>query len=140
MQQTPKHIYTRWVDAWNGDFTAIADIIANDFVFHREHGQPDITGPQAFRDFLQGSLKPFTGLTFTTQLGPLCEGDMVVGRNTAQGTYAGGLPGATAPDGTAVSLTGIDILRIANGKIVECWHNGNDLAFMLQLGAVRMAQ
>jgi predicted ester cyclase len=131
-------LYRRWVDAWNGDFAAVDEIITDDFVFHREHGQPEVKGPKALRALLEGSRGAFSSLKFTTQLGPIVDDKLVVGRNIAKGLYAGGMPGASAPSGTPVSLTGIDILRITDDKISECWHNGNDLAFMIQLGAVHM--
>lgn len=136
--ETKKKLYRRWVDAWNGDFAAVDEIIADDFVFHREHGQAEVRGPEGLRALLEGSRAAFSELVFTTQIGPLVDGEWVVARNESVGTYSGGVPGATAPAGTKVSMNGIDILRIKDNRIVECWHNSNDLAFMVQLGAATM--
>jgi len=40
-----------------------------------------------------------------------------------------------APTGKRVTVTGIFILRIVGGKIVEEWGNADDLGMMQQLGA-----
>lgn len=140
MNNDAHHIYKRWVDAWNGDASAIEEVIAEDFIFHREGGQPDITGPAALRTHIIESRAVFSDLTFVTQLGPICEDGLVAARNHATGSYKGGLPGAKAPAGTNVLMIGTDILRVDHGKITECWHNGNDLDFMLQVQAVRFAE
>ncbi len=130
-------LYQQWVDAWNGNTAIIPTIIAQDFVFHREHGQADVRGPQEMQAVVEGSRAAFSDLTFETHIGPLVADEWIIGRNLAEGIYAGGIPGATADAGTQISLAGIDMLRVKDGKVVECWHNGNDLAFMLQLGAVK---
>lgn len=41
-----------------------------------------------------------------------------------------------APTGKQVTMTGIDIVRIAGGRIVERWGETNNLGFMQQLGVV----
>ncbi|MEK7152749.1 MAG: ester cyclase [Patescibacteria group bacterium] len=132
-----KHIYRRWVDMWNGDSAAINECVAEDFVYYQEHGQ-DVRGPQQLRTTIEGARAAFTDLTFRTDVGPIAEDTLVAAHNIAEATYVGGLPGATAATGTKVSMRGMDILRIKDNKIVECWHNSNDLSFMLQLGAAKM--
>lgn len=65
----------------------------------------------------------------------IAEGDKVVHRYRIRGTHQGeffGIP----PTGKQVTVTGIDILRIAGGKIVERWSNTDDLGMMQQLGVV----
>jgi len=131
-----KELYTGWVALWNGNLAGAQDIIAPDFVFHRGNGQPDWRGPDELAQKVQASRAIFSELVFTTEQGPISDGQWLVGRNTASGVYAGGMPGADAEPGTTIELVGIDLLRVANGKIVEAWHNSNDLEFMLQLGLV----
>jgi steroid delta-isomerase-like uncharacterized protein len=63
------------------------------------------------------------------------EGDRVVARYTARATQTGeffGIP----PTGKQVTVTGISLSRIANGKIVEQWGNQDDLGMLQQLGVV----
>ena len=41
-----------------------------------------------------------------------------------------------APTGNEVTIKGIDVLRIAEGRIVERWAQTNGLEMMQQLGVV----
>jgi predicted ester cyclase len=72
----------------------------------------------------------------------VAEGDTVVTRWTARGTHRGpfrsGVLGRTlAPTGRRVEVPGISIHRLAGGRIVESWVQGNDSAPLLrQLGAL----
>jgi predicted ester cyclase len=50
----------------------------------------------------------------------------------AEGTHRGDLMGL-APTGKRVLLTGIEILRIADGKIVERWAEDNGQIVLTQL-------
>ncbi len=129
-------LYEQWVALWNGNTAIAHDIVAPDFVFHRGSGQPDWHGPGEVAQKVQASRAIFSELTFKTQQGPIVDGQWVVGRNEATGTYQGGMPGSDTKPGTPITLVGIDLLRISDGKIIEAWHNSNDLDFMLQLGLV----
>jgi predicted ester cyclase len=63
----------------------------------------------------------------------LAEGDKVVVRWSGGGTSRGeffGIP----PTGRSGTTTGIHIMRVAGGKIVEHWSNSDDLGLMQQLG------
>jgi steroid delta-isomerase-like uncharacterized protein len=65
----------------------------------------------------------------------IAEGDKVATRFTIRGTHTGeffGIP----PTGKAASVTGIDIMRIVDGKIAEYWGQMDMLGLMQQLGAV----
>jgi ketosteroid isomerase-like protein len=61
------------------------------------------------------------------------EGDKVVARWTGRGTHQGKL-GQIAPTGRQVTVTGIEIHRIAGGKIQETWINWDTLGMLQQLG------
>jgi len=37
-------------------------------------------------------------------------------------------------------MTGVDIDRLANGKVVECWPIADDLSVLQQLGIVPMPE
>ncbi|MDQ6669429.1 MAG: ester cyclase [Chloroflexota bacterium] len=75
----------------------------------------------------------FAPMTFSVQVAPLFQGDMIAGRWVTTGTYAGGLPGARAEPGTRVSFAGADFLRVQDGKIVEYWLSSDILDMMAQL-------
>ncbi len=63
------------------------------------------------------------------------EADRVVGRYTLQGTHLGEFLGLPAT-GKSIRISNIHIVQIANGKIVEHWGHGDDMAMMRQLGAL----
>ena len=63
------------------------------------------------------------------------ENDIVVELFTASGTQRGEVMGVT-PTGRDVALRGINIFRIADGKIVERWGRLDDLGFLQQLGVL----
>ena len=65
-------------------------------------------------------------------------GDKVVERFTASGTHEGELMGI-APTGRTVTLPGINVFRVEDGKIVERWGKLDMLGFMRQLGAIPAA-
>lgn len=59
----------------------------------------------------------------------------MVARLTQSGTHLGiflGIP----PTGKRVTVTGIEIFRLAGGKIVEHWNNYDDLGLFQQLGVL----
>ena len=63
------------------------------------------------------------------------EADKVVIRWSFTGTHKGELMGI-APTGKPVAFTGISIMRVVDGKIVEAWEEGDSLGLMQQLGLV----
>ncbi len=121
-------------DVWGrGDQAALEELFAPDFVDHGAlPGQtPDREG---HKQILAAFRSAFPDLSVTTE-DIIAEGDKVVSRWTARGTHQGELLG-TAPTGNEVTFTGIDVLRIAEGKVVERWAQGNDLEVMQQIGAI----
>jgi predicted ester cyclase len=59
-------------------------------------------------------------------------GDVVAVRWTVTGTHRGQLPGLP-PTGKSISLTGMSIARLRDGKFVESWNNWDALGMMQQL-------
>jgi steroid delta-isomerase-like uncharacterized protein len=121
-------------DVWGrGDEAALEELLAPDFVDHDAlPGQPP--GREGHRQILAAFRSAFPDLHVTTE-DIVAEGDKVVTRWTARGTHQGELMGI-APTGKEVTIKGIDVLRIAGGKMVERWAEYNDLELMQQLGAV----
>lgn len=105
-----KMLFRRWViDLWSGRCRA-ADLVSDDFVGHWPNR--DVNGPaqlQAVVDDILGSLKE---VQFVLDVGPMHEDDLVAGRWIGTGAAKGG----------PVRYTGNDIVRIANGRIVEFWN------------------
>jgi steroid delta-isomerase-like uncharacterized protein len=65
----------------------------------------------------------------------IAEGDKVVARITITGTHTGVFFGIPAT-GNRVSISGIYIARIEDGKIVEHWGEEDSVSLMQQLGAM----
>jgi predicted ester cyclase len=65
------------------------------------------------------------------------EGDLVVEQFTASGTQQGEIFGTPA-SGRAVSLPGINIWRVRDGRIVERWGRLDELGLLRQLGLAHL--
>ncbi len=64
----------------------------------------------------------------------IAEGDTVAARLIVEGTHQGVLLGIS-PTGRRVRWDGVDIYRLANGKIVEEWAADDVLSILYQVGA-----
>jgi predicted ester cyclase len=126
-----------WLHLWNGEYTLADKIISADFQAHAamlDGGDGSaINSPQALVTWISQTRAAIPDLHFSVQVGPLVDGASVAVRWHAQGTYAGGMPGATAPAGTKVDFTGTDTLRVANGRFAEYWLNSDTLLLLTQL-------
>ena len=111
---------------------ALAEVYAEDFVLHEP--DEDIVGIEGLKQFVSMIRAGFPDLRVTLE-DAIAEGEKVVSRWTAQGTHQGELMGI-APTGNRVTITGITIHRIEDGKIVEEWENWDALGMMQQLGAI----
>jgi predicted ester cyclase len=136
-----KALYRRWLlDLWNGDLDAADDIVTPGFLVHQARidraDSEAARGPDNVRDLVRQAHAPFQTITFEIAVGPLQDGDLVAGRWVGHGTYAGGIPGATAPAGTEVEIAGTDILRLDGDRFAEYWVSSDGLELMAQLGAM----
>jgi hypothetical protein len=105
---------------------AIGDLATPEFV---DHSLPSgVTAAQSISAFLAG----FPDAHFTVQ-DQIEEGDKVVTRWVTRGTHTGNLFGIP-PTGKSMTMSGISIYRIANGKMVEAWVQYDQLGMMQQLG------
>lgn len=134
-----KAIMRRFIDEWNkGDVEALNRFIdvsvdAN-FVNHSAADPDEARGPEGVKKAFGAFRAAFPdGRTTIEDL--VAEGATVVTRWTFRGTHEGEFA-SVAPSGRQVTLTGINIDRIANGKFVERWHQMDSLSLMQQLGAI----
>jgi predicted ester cyclase len=79
-------------------------------------------------------LTAFPDLHFTVE-DMIAEGDKLVARLTVRGTQHGAFMGIP-PTGKHVTVTAIDISRMAGGKSVEHWIEMDTLGMMQQLGVI----
>jgi predicted ester cyclase len=121
-----------WQEAVWGKQGKIADIVAPDEVHHWGIGG-DTHG---FDEFLQRwdlFNKAFPDLEFTVDE-IAAQDDLVATLWTATGTQSGEWQGI-APTNRKASWTGINIFRIACGRIVESWGEADHVGLRQQLGA-----
>ncbi|MFI9640509.1 ester cyclase [Micromonospora sp. NPDC051925] len=126
-----------WVQLWNGDYTLAERIISPDVRVRAallDGGDGSaVKGPGGMVDLVGQIRSAFPDLRFDVEVGPIVDGDHVVVRWVANGTYGGGFPGATAAPGTAVRFTGTDTLRVKRGLITDYWLNADTLLLVTQL-------
>ncbi len=113
-----------------GDLAAADDLLAQDFALHTPLPSPP--GIQGMNDVITACRAAFEHLDVTVE-DMVAEGDRVAARFTARGIHKGAFMGF-APAGKSVTMTGIEIFRIENGKIAELWGEANLLGVMGQLG------
>lgn len=103
-------LYRRWLDElWNGSPSAAQQLVSADFVGHWP--DRDVTGPSELAEIIGQTQDMFTQLSFTLEVGPIVEGDLVAGRWTGQAQTSEG----------PMSFFGNDILRVRDGHFVEYW-------------------
>ena len=111
---------------------ALQEVYADTIVMHEP--DEDVRGIEGMTQFVSMIRSAVPDLRVTLEE-DIAEGKKVVSRWRAQGTHQGELMGI-APTGNEVTITGITIHRIEDGKIVEEWDNWDALGLMQQIGAV----
>ncbi len=136
MSERNKTLIRRGVDEiWNKGHFAVADeMVTSDFVVHTAGKVGEIRGREGIKQYFAALRAAFPDLTFTIE-DHIAEGDRVVTRWSASGTHRGDFQGLPAT-GKQIQLSGIDVDRIENGKIAECWMNMDELGLLQQLGVV----
>ena len=131
MTDQERDLGRRWFEeVWNKERReAIAEMLTADAVVH--DGGIDSTGPEGFYPFYDRIRNAFSDLRIHVQ-DSLAEGDKVCVRWVCTAKHTGdslGMP----PSGVEIHVTGISILRIANGRLVEGWQNWDMLGLMEQI-------
>jgi len=115
------------------DNFAVADeILSPDFRFYFA-GSPGAMDLESYMEFLVARRAAFPDRRFIVE-DMIGEGDKVSARFTMRGTHKGEFRGI-APSGTELTMTGIDMIRISEGKLVEDRVEVDQLGMMQQLGA-----
>jgi len=121
-------------EIWHqGNLSVIDEIYTTDYIRH-DAVIGDMQGPEGVKQVVTMYHTAFPDLHLTIE-DIIAEGDKVAYRWTGSGTHKGELMGI-APTGKQETITGINIFRIASGKIVEGWINSDALGMMQQLGVI----
>lgn len=131
-----KTIVRRYIEEfWNQANNDTADeLLADGYIIHDASSiwsQGDVNGAKQSVNAMRTA---FPDLLYTIE-DEIAEGDTVVVRWTATGTHLGELMGIP-PTGRRGSVTGINIVRLSNGRIHEQWLNWDALGLMQQLGLI----
>jgi steroid delta-isomerase-like uncharacterized protein len=136
IEEDNKALVRRYTDLFNRndlpveEFIALAPL-ASSFVYHRP-GMPDVAGLSDVRQVVEMYRSAFSNMHQTIE-DMVGEGDKVACRWSGRATHQGELMGIAAT-GKAITITGIVIYRVANGKIQEEWDYSDVLGLMQQLG------
>lgn len=119
----------------NGNFGPLDEIAAENMVDQSVYRDPKATpGLAGFKQRLNGTRGAFPDIK--AEFGNfLEEGDLVAFNWSLTGTNTGSLRGMP-PTGKKMTMTGINIERFENGKLVEHWSNPDLLGMMQQLGII----
>src|SRR5215218_3984311 len=117
-----------------GNLDVADELLALDYVDHDPSLPEDVHGPEGFKQYVGMYRAAFPDLHVQIE-DQLAEGDRVATRWTGTGTHDGELAGI-APTGKRVTVPGMEIVRIANGKLVEGWEGYDSGTLMRQLGVM----
>ena len=124
---------------WNaGDYASVSDFVTSDFLSHGSHRGKDIRGVAGVAHFFSTLRMSFPDLNFEI-VEQIAEGDKVATRWRATGTHSADFLGIP-PTGRSVTSTGIEIERLAGGKVVESWAHWDELGLLQQLGALDLSR
>ncbi len=128
-----KPITDKYVEAWNtGNLDLLDEIIATEFVRHTSPASNTAAvGLDSLKKVMTAFRVAYPDFNVVMDEEIYLE-NKAVARWTYEGTNTG--PGRFPPTGGHVKSTGISLIHIENGKIVEEWAETDNLSSMLQLG------
>jgi len=122
-------------EVWNQKNLKVVDeLMAVDYVHHDPSFPTVVAGIDGYKQFVIHYLNAFPDLRFTIT-DQVIEGELTATRWTASGTHTGDFPGIPQT-GRPISVTGMTMGRIRDGKFVESWNNWDALGLMQQLGVI----
>jgi predicted ester cyclase len=130
----------RWLEeVWHkGREEAIDEMFAEDGVGYglpTENGEP-IRGPQEFKPFVRNFREAFPNMRISIEE-TVREGDKLAAVCRVTGDLEGESLGVS-PAKQPVEFTGIIIVKLRDGKIIEAWNEFNFMQMYQQLGALNL--
>ena len=123
----------RWTEeVYTGKDLAVLDEILDPAAVHHGATFPDAVGVEAIGGALGGTFASFPDINLAVDT-TIADGDLVVVRWSGTGTNDGPWLGME-PTGKTATFTGINIYRMACGKIVESWSEMDALSVLADLG------
>jgi len=136
MSEHNKAIVRRlFAELWNNGKLSVADEIFTPNYEHHDSSTPDFGhGPESEKKRATLYRTAFPDLHLTIE-DVIAEGETVMTRWSCRGTHKGDLSGI-APTGKQITVSGVTVARVSNGKIAEGYVNWDALGLMQQLGVV----
>lgn len=136
MSEENKQLLRRWFEeVWNqGRADAIEELFDANGIAYGLSDDPanPIQGPRDFRPFHTVFREAFPNMTIVVE-DMVAEGDKVVARCSVRAKHEGDFLGRAATQ-SPVDFTGIAIVRIEHGMIVEAWNNFDFMTLHKQVG------
>jgi steroid delta-isomerase-like uncharacterized protein len=120
-------------DVWK-DESVVDELVSSDYVGYDPAVPDTIRGPQGVKDNFKQYRDGFEGAHIKVKE-QIAEGDTVATRWEGRGRHTGELMGIP-PTGKDIVVSGINISRIKDGKLVEDQINWDTLGMLQQLGAI----
>jgi steroid delta-isomerase-like uncharacterized protein len=138
MSDENKALIRRWFEeVWNkGREEAIDEMFAEDGIAHGladESGEP-LRGATGYKPFFRKFRSAFPDIEVVVE-DTVTEGDKVAARCMVRGKHQSDSLGFAATH-RPMEITGITIVRVRDGKIVEAWNNFDFMSMFKQLGAL----
>lgn len=128
----------RWFEeVWNkGREEVIDELFAEDGIAHglADESGEDMRGPTDYKPFFRKFRTAFPDIEVVVE-DTITEGDRVAARCTVRGKHQSDSLGFAATQ-QPMEITGITIVRVRDGKIVEAWNNFDFMSMFRQLGAL----
>jgi steroid delta-isomerase-like uncharacterized protein len=108
-------------------------LFAADGIVHGLGGEGGaaLRGPDGFRPFFRAFREAFPDIHIEV-LRTITEGELIATHCRVTGTHRGNAMGA--PTGKPVDFSGITIVRVRDGKIIEGWNHFDFMGFYQQIG------
>lgn len=135
MSAANKALICRWFEeVWNQQREATIDeLLLPDCLIHGIAEGP-VRGPAQFKQFWRGLVEAFPDVRVDVEE-TIAEGDKVLARCTVRGTHSGnGLN--LQPTNRNITMTGMCLARIRDGRMADGWNNFDFHSLYQQLGAV----
>jgi steroid delta-isomerase-like uncharacterized protein len=136
MSEENKQLLRRWFEeVWNkGRADAIDEMFHEDGLAHGLADDPlnPIKGPKDFKPFHTLLRQAFPNMIVVIE-DMIAEDDKVAARCSLRGKHEGDFMGRAATQ-APIEFTGIAIVRIDKGKIVEAWNNFDFMTMYKQVG------
>lgn len=136
MSKENKALIHRWFEeVWNkGREDAIDEMFEADGVAHglADGHDQKLRGPEGFKPFFRKFREAFPDIQVVVE-DCITEGDRVAARCTVRASHTGDSLGVAATN-KPVEFTGMTIVRVLDGKIVEGWNNFDFMGLYRQIG------